>query len=347
MGLYERVAGLELTVETVTLDRLERETSSGFVRTTTTFSIGGDGTTGRGEDVTYDTEDHDRLADDPPALPTGTFTLAEFSRALEECSLFPREPEQDASRPHRRWAVESAALDLGLRQAGTTLADALDRTYDPVRFVVSTRLGEAGFDRIERILDANPDAEFKLDPTAEWTADLAERLASTDRVRVLDLKGHYRDADVGGDPDPDLYRLVVDQFPDVIIEDPLVTDGTRPVLTGEEERLSWDSPVTGVEAVEALPVEPSWLNLKPSRFGTVRSLLDTIEYCEDRDIRTYGGGQFELGVGRDHVQALASVFSPEAPNDVAPPGYNDPDLSPSLPASPLHPTADMAGLAWR
>ena len=37
----------------------------------------------------------------------------------------------------------------------------------------------------------------------------------------------------------------------------------------------------------------------------------------------YGGGQFELGLGRGQIQYLASIFHPDGPNDVAPGGYND------------------------
>ena len=45
----------------------------------------------------------------------------------------------EASLDYRRWAFESAALDLALRQAGTSLAEAVGREYRPVRFVASTR----------------------------------------------------------------------------------------------------------------------------------------------------------------------------------------------------------------
>jgi hypothetical protein len=89
--------------------------------------------------------------------------------------------------------------------------------------------------------------------------------------------------------------------------------------------------------VQALPWEPRWLNIKPSRFGTVESLFGTIDFARKRDIELYGGGQFELGVGREQVQALAALFYPDGPNDVAPGGYNDPELSAGLPTSPLDP----------
>ncbi len=346
MGLYDRIADLPLTVEGYDLRQREADTSSGFTRVTTTFRLGDDGETGRGEDVCYEEADHDALAADPPALPTGEFTFAEFSRALDDVELFPEPSGQHHAPNFRRWAVESAALDLALRGAGTDLASALDRTYDPVRFVVSTRLGEAGFDRIEELLAVDPDAEFKLDPTADWTPELADRLAETGRVQLLDLKGLYEGTDVDNEPDPDLYRTVVESFPDAVIEDPALTDETRPIFEGHEDRVSWDYPITGVESVRALPFEPSWLNVKPSRFGTVRSLLETVEYCLERDVALYGGGQFELGVGRQHLHALASLFYPDAPNDVAPSGYNEQPLSGDLPASPLAPPDDPVGLSW-
>ena len=47
----------------------------------------------------------------------------------------------------------------------------------------------------------------------------------------------------------------------------------------------------------------------------------------------YGGGQYELGVGRGHVQLLAALFHPHAPNDIAPGGYDALDPEPGLPAA--------------
>ena len=47
-------------------------------------------------------------------------------------------------------------------------------------------------------------------------------------------------------------------------------------------------------------------------------LFKAYEYCEDRGIAMYGGGQFELGVGRGQIQYLAAIFHPDGPNDVAP-----------------------------
>jgi len=353
MARYDRVADLSLSVDGYDLARHERETSSEFTRVSTVVSLRGDGHTGRGEDVTYDAVDHDRLHD---AHETGwsldlagEYTVDSFSAALDDHDLFPVPPERDPSHHYRQWALESAALDLALRQSGTDLGSALDRNYDPVRFVVSTRLGEAGLDRLADLLAVASDAEFKLDPTDEWDDALVERLAEQygDRVCVLDAKGHYEGTEVDAAADPDRYRRVLGAFPDAIVEDPALTDATRPIVADARERVSWDAPITGVGSIEALPFEPRWLNIKPSRFGTLRSLLDALDYCLERDINLYGGGQFELSVGRGQIQALASLFYPDGPNDVAPGGYNDPVPDPDLPTSPLWSPERPAGFGWR
>jgi hypothetical protein len=364
---YERLVDLPLEVGGFDFETHEMDTSAGFTRTTTVVALSGDGETGRGEDVTYERDDHEALweARDAGVLDwdlAGSYTLDSFSTHLDDVDLWPEAPTQESFRHYRRWAVESAALDLALRQADTDFATALDRAYDPVRFVVSTRLDTAGesgaesaadaermapsADRVHRWLDIDPSLEFKLDPTSEWDRGLCEALAETGAVRVLDFKNYYEGTDVDSDPDPALYRRVAESFRDAVLEDAKLTDDTREALAGAEDRLSWDYPVTGVGSVEALPIEPEWLNVKPSRFGTVESLLDTIEYCLDRDITMYGGGQYELDVGRGHLHAVASVFYPDTPNDVAPKAYNGPQPHDEVPPSPLEPPADPDGLSW-
>ncbi len=348
--LYDLVSDLELRIDDYNLDRYERDTSSGFTRTTTIVSLHGDGAVGQGEDVTYDTEAHDTLHDAPDEFPlTGVYTLEEFSALLSEINLFPgTEPTQSVFHEYRQWAFESAALDLALKQADTNLADHLGRTYSPVRFVVSTRLSDPPTgDRVLDWLDRNPELEFKLDPTSAWTAEVVSRLAETNAVRILDLKGQYHGTTVDQPADPELYERIVRGFPEALIEDPALNEETRPLFEGAEARVTWDYPIRGVETVETLPWEPAWLNIKPSRFGSVRSLFDTIEYCFEHDIQMFGGGQFELGVGREHLHAIASLFYPDAPNDVAPTDYNDPDPSGALPSSPLAPPMNSEGLAWR
>jgi hypothetical protein len=327
--LRDSLTGLRVRIDGYETERRELAVSSDFTRVTTTVLLHGDDETGEGEDVTYTPQDHDDFPADE--MLAGTWTLGELSRRLGELTLWPDEPKMEASADYRRWAFESAALDLALRQAGTSFADAVGRAYRPVRFVASTRSD------IEPYLALNPDLEFKLDVDADWDRELMERLAATGRVRVLDLKAYYRGTSVDLAPDPELYRTVAAVFADAVIEDPWLEDGCREALAGAEDRLSFDAPIHSWRDVEKLPLEPRWLNIKPSRFGTVAKLLECIEECDERGIRMYGGGQFELGPGRRQIQQLASVFYADTPNDVAPSEYNDGPARAGLPTSPLPP----------
>ena len=59
-------------------------------------------------------------------------------------------------------------------------------------------------------------------------------------------------------------------------------------------------------------------------------LFDTYDYCEVHGIGVYGGGMFEQGPGRGQLQYLASLFHPDAPNDIAPPEYNIQVIAPDV-----------------
>jgi hypothetical protein len=323
-----QLSELELRVEGMRTERQSVEVSSEFTRATTTVVFGGAGEEGRGEDVTYDPEAHDWF---PELEPPGATTFGAFSASLDSLELFRGMPTMPAFTDYRRWALESAALDLALRQNGLSLGAAAGRAYRPVRFVVSTREDAFPF------LEHNPDLELKLDPENDWERPLMERLAETGRVRVLDFKAYYRGTPVDVVPDPELYRTAVELFPDAVLEDASLDGECGVVLRGEEDRLSFDAPIHSVDDVRALPIEPGWLNVKPSRFGTVERVVACIDFCDANGIRMYGGGQFELGVGRDQIQVLASLFYADGPNDVAPKEYNLLGPRPGLPKSPLPP----------
>jgi hypothetical protein len=321
MALWDAVAGLTVRVDGYTLQRRESATPGGWTRVTTTVAVDGDGATGEGEDVTYEAELHDGVPAD--LMLAGTWTLEDLSRRLDD--------SEELAEGYRRWAFEGAMLDLALRQNQLGLGEAFEREERPVRFVVSTRSAP------ERWLEVAPGLEFKLDAEKDWDRDLLRSLRELDRVRVVDLKAYYHGTVVDLAPDPELYRAIVEELPDVVIEDAWLEDGCREALAGAEDRLSFDAPVHSLSDLDRLPLESRWLNIKPSRFGTLRGVLETIDACEERGIQMYGGGQFELGPGRPQIQRLASVFYPDGPNDVAPSAYNEGEPREGLPQSPLEP----------
>lgn len=343
MGLWDRIRELRLRVADLRLDALFLEVSKSFRRRTTVVVLHGEEAEGscaegRGEDVSYGAREHELFATIEGGLRAalrGDFTLEKFSERLDEISLFPEEPEQDAYRDYRRWAFESAAFDLALRQNGIGIEQAFERRASTLRFVVSMRLPEPPtLEKVERLQARYPSTRFKLDLDRGWDREFVRRLARTGVVDIIDFKGMYSGTPVDLVPDPEAYAVVVTELPDTWIEDPKVDETTEEALRGAWPRITWDAPLHSRQDVIDLEHAPRMLNSKPSRFGSWRRLLEFYEHCEEQEIGLYAGGQFELGVGRDQIQCLAALFHADAPNDCAPRGYNEPEVAAGLPESP-------------
>ncbi len=315
MPLYDAVKDLTLAVDRVELEPLSISLRH-MTRRTTVVHLHGGGHEGVGEDVSY--EEELQLAFTLDALPAlaGEHTLEGFSGLVAE---------QPGYRP---WGLESAALDLALRQAGLSLAEVVDREPEPVRFCVSQST-------VKELRALYPELRFKLDASDKWTDEIVAELAATGAVDVVDLKGLYEGEWVDATPSAELYGRVAEAFPEAWLEDPRLNEETSPVLEPHRDRITWDFPIHSVADVDALAFAPRCLNSKPSRFGSVRNLFDFYDACADRGIALYGGGQFELGPGRSQIQHLASLFHADAPNDVAPKEYNEGGPRPGLPQSPL------------
>jgi hypothetical protein len=338
LSLYDDIRDLPLAIEGYDLDGRSMPISSELTRKTTIIRLFGKGEAGLGEDVTYDAPEHDAQLERGPVLPLeGQWTIDAFSRHLATQPLFERPPERAVYVSYRRWGFESAALDLALRQAGVPLAEAVHRDLRPLTFVKSMRLGEpASTAPVRGWLELYPWLRFKLDATSDWTDELVEELRGLGCVDSVDFKGQYQGTPVDQPADVDLYRRVVEGFPNAWLEDPALTDGTRAVLEPHADRITWDAVIHSVEDIVSLPWRPRTVNVKPSRFGSLGALFAAYEFCVESGIGAYGGGQFELGPGRGQIQYLAALFHPDTPNDVAPGGFNSQEPLPDLPASPLH-----------
>lgn len=322
------LADLDVRVDACELEPHAFETP-GFSRLTTVVALHGDGHVGRGEDVAYVAAEQLQHRAAHPFTLSGTRTLAEWCSALDAIDLHSGTPADATSADYRRWAYESALLDLGLRQAGTTLGTLLGRTPQPVRFCVSSNLGPDIWHAVD------PSLEFKSDARQDWTAEHIAHLHSLDRVRVVDIKAHYGDA-WGLSPEDARTQLslVLAGLPDAVIEDPPTDDRALELLDGQLGRVAFDAPVHSVADILRLP-QTGWMNIKPSRFGTIARLLEAIDHCEQRRLHLYGGGQFELAIGRRQIQELAALWYADGPNDVAPGVYNATTAESGLPGSPL------------
>jgi hypothetical protein len=349
---WNRLAGLPIQIEGYELTGHDREYGD-FTRPSTVIHLKGKGEEGIGEDVVYDVLDHIAHRDAGAVLdlkpPT---TLGEACEMFGSLDLFNgTPPEREPSLHYRRWAYESAALDLALRQNGTSLWEAVERDPQPLRFVCSTRLGSFGenghkssTEAIRKRLDRYPGLEFKLDPENDWDQALIDEIADIATVQVLDLKGFYKGTPVDVDTDPVLYKEVAEKFPDAYIEDPDLNEETIPVLEPYSDRITFDAPLHSLDDVKEMARKA--INSKPSRFGSLQELLAIYEYCETNGITIYGGGQGEVECGRGQIQYLASLFHPTTPNDIAPSGYNDPSVPAGLATSPMDPAQSDTGFRW-
>lgn len=344
-ALWEAVRDLPLRIEAVAREPLEQETPA-FTRRTTVVRLSGDGHDGVGEDVNYDPFEHPHFQGwDGLVDLRGSWTLASFSAALAAGPLAPEPFPHAVDANYRRWAFESAGLDLALRQAGTDLATAVGRTVSPLSFVTSRGVGDpptpAGIDAIRRL---SPGLRFKLDLGAAWSAEAIAAVAATGAVAVVDLKGWYQGTIVDTPADPDTYRRVLEGLPDAYVEDAGITDETTPLLEPHAARLTWDLPLQSADDLRTLPfAPPRVVNVKPSRIGTLAELSAVYEACRAGGIGAYAGGQYELGPGRGQAQLLAALFHPDGPNDLAPGAFNAAELPDALPRSPLTLTADARG----
>jgi L-alanine-DL-glutamate epimerase-like enolase superfamily enzyme len=352
MPLYDALAELPLRIDSYSLEGRSRRISPEFERVTTTIHLHGGGEEGLGEDVTYGPDEQRAQQEAGPVLPlAGDWTIDSLSQHLDTLDLFQsHSPGMPAFRDYRRWAFESAAADLALRQAGRSLADVLGREPQPVHFVVSLRLGDPpSAEPVTRRLAAYPGLQFKLDYSPDWDDELFAKLAETGAVESIDFKGAYKGTVVDVATVPEVYRRCAETFPEAWLEDPDLTDPeAEAVLRPHRDRITWDAPIHGVADIEALPFQPRTINVKPSRIGTWKKLLHTYEWCAERGITNYGGGQSELGVGRGQIQYLAALFHAGEANDIAPSGYDWAEFpATGLPANPLPPDIEPTGFRRR
>jgi hypothetical protein len=248
-----------------------------------------------------------------------------------------------------RWGLESAAIELALRQNQTNLEVVLQRTAQPLRFCLSMGLGQPPSTETVRAWRRQGDYRFKLDASSAWSDELVAELTSLNCVEVVDLKAYYRDSPVDQAVDPALYARVAQGMPQAVLEDALPNSETLAILAPHFARLAWDAPIHSVADIpRTVPQEwgtPHYLNIKPSRFGTWRRLLEAYAWAEQQKVHCYGGGQFELGIGRAQAQALASLFHPQHANDLAPTVFHQAEPQAGLPVNEL-PLEAISETAW-
>jgi hypothetical protein len=199
--------------------------------------------------------------------------------------------------------------------------------------------------KVLRRLERYPRLRFKLDVHEAWTDGTVAALARTGAVQAVDFKGRYGLEVKDPDALPALYERVLAGLPEALVEDPHDLPEVTVLLEPHADRVSYDAPIQTVADLDAQPIPARTCNIKPSRVGRLRDLFALYAACEERGVALYGGGMGELGVARGQIQLLAAMFSPDGPNDIAPPGFNALEPAAGLPLSPLPP--DPAPVGFR
>lgn len=290
---------------------------------------------GLGEDVSFGAGVHPTLGGDLGRLDglLGRRAFGELAEALDGVDLGPPGAFGDLLPRFRRWAVESASLDLCLRQNGGTLPSLLGLEPMPLEFVSSRRLDWSGWAaELDALRGRTPAVALKVNFDSCWNGEVVRQLASGLRVSVVDFKVPFDRPRVSRD---DL-RLVLDGLPGAIVEDPGLDPSTLDLVQAARDRLAFDLPLRDVADLDRLELRPAAVNLKPARIGSLRGLSAWYARAADEGLGVYGGGWAEQFVGRGQAQLLASLLHPSGPNDLAPAAYNAPCPPGSdLPASPL------------
>ena len=334
--IWERIAGLPLVVEDYSLERL----SSAYERITTLVTLAGAGETGASEDI----------MNDEAMLEAGTYlSLAGRGRSRASATTSRRSIIGGGRRSSGSWPATSASGPSRRRRWTSRCARRVARCPTcwgveprPLRFVNSLGLGDPpSVEKIARRVELNPTVGFKLDAEVSWTPEIVRGLGALDRVRTVDFKGRYGLEVPATDQLVAMYRAVIEVFDEALLEDPHDLPEIDAVLAPVRERVSFDAPITRVADITTRVI-----NVKPSRIGGLRPLFEIYEHCAADGIAMYGGGMGELGIARGQVELLASMFHPDADNDVAPSEFNAPELEAALPSSPLVPPPLSPGFRW-
>ncbi len=257
------------------------------------------GVDGVGEDVTYTAQDHD-------GFPLLEFPARRDARRAVRAGgvareLFARPPEMDAARNYRRWAVESALLDLALRPARALArrgARARGAAGHVRRLHAARRPGLGGA--------AAPAARALSGPALQARPD--GRLGRRTGRRAGGHGCRGRDRSEGGVPRARPSTLLRTRSSTGASPRASRTRGSRiPALTPETDaalephrdanHLGRADPLGRRRRGAAVRRRAASTSSRRASAASPSCCAST-SYCAEHGIALYGGGQFELGPGR-------------------------------------------------
>jgi hypothetical protein len=150
---------------------------------------------------------------------------------------------------------------------------------------------------------------------------------------VLDFK---READL------EQVRLAHAAIPEAWLEDPPAEAITIDRDGDWRGRVALDGYVLAAVDLDDPEIPPAAVNVKAPRVGGWIEALRCLEECGRRGWHAYIGGMFEVDVGRSQARVLASLYTADSWNDLAP--ISDASADP-LSSSPLASSDRFTGFA--
>ena len=235
------------------------------------------------------------------------------------------------ARRWRNWAYESAALDLALRQAGAAAARGARARAAAADVRQLARARRPAVGRHDRPPPrALPDR--RLQARRRVRLDAGDHRGAGRHRRGADgrLQGPLRARGRGRGGAGRAVRRGARGVPGRDLRGPARAAGDRRALDAVRDRVSFDAPVTRVAGHhDADRQRQAVADRRPA--AAVRDLraLRRRRAC---DVRRRDGRARHRARGQ--IQLLASLFHPDAPNDVAPSPFNLPEPPPGLPTQP-------------
>jgi hypothetical protein len=342
-SLWPRLAGLPLVIEACEYERLHAVLAYEFERITTRVRLVGAGVDGLGRTSPF-REDGTALHETRRTLLLeGEWTLAAFCEHLETLELWPEPPEWDGALRFRRWAFESAALDLALRQAGHSLHDVLGLEPKPVRFVNSLGLGkEPSIEPLRRRSLARPACASSS--TRRRPGRRRSSMRSRRRARSTRSTSRASTASSSRIPRRSVRctTTFTRPFPTPIWR----TRTTSPRELSGSATSSSACPMTRrseAPTTSARRRSPPALSTSSPRASAACASCSRSTHAVHGTNGRYMAVVWPSWAGHGQIQLFAALFHADAPNDVAPSGYNEEDPPGDLPASPLTPRPEATG----
>lgn len=221
--------------------------------------------------------------------------------------------------PMAKSAIETALLDLWLKERNLSLGDFLGAVRDRVDCGVSVGIPSSIADLIAEVGQYVDEGyrriKLKVEPGWDLDALRAVRSEWPEIPLQVDANQAYRRSDAE-------HLAKFDEFDLLLIEQPLPEDdllGHKLISSVVATPICLDESILSVDSAESA-IEfgaTTIINIKPGRVGGFLNARDIHDLCVEKNIPVWCGGMLETGVGRAANIALAALPGFILPGDTS------------------------------